>query len=515
MCNAVVRLLPCALLGAVLLAGVPALASPASDGLVRQGLAQMEQRQFDAAALTFAEAVTADPADGRAAFLRGIALNRAGNPLGALAALQYARVAGYRHPQLDYEAGWAAVASGAWAEGAQYLEDYEKSRPGNAKVSEWLARAYLALGQYDLAEALFHQAMERDADGTRQTALLGLAEIERLKGNRRGANDLARRAAAADPGSPVGRVVREALADAPADTKRPWTAYAAIGVGHNDNVIALSDQIVRPADISSTGSGLLRFNAGGSWTFQPGAATTLTLAYDFQLDDYWRERFDNIGSHGLGLTLRTPVSDVVAIQLGVSGGRTYLDGARYTQSAQARPALFFRAGDNVVFEAFLTAATADYPAPSVTPAQLDRDSNTLTFGGNLHLQLTDPPLGIVLGAAGISNEAKGDDYDFDAKRLSATLTAPLPWRIVGEVRGAFTNYSYRNLNSLAPTNPPGPTGFGFTRQDRVINWGLRFTRPLTESLTAFATLDWVDATSNLPVFTYDQRVALVGLIHRF
>ena len=142
-------------------AGVRA-ASPESRVLIRQGIADLQERKREEALKKFEAASQADPTDAEAVFYQGFTLNVLGRPLDALKHLARAKAMGYEEPRLTFQTGWALLGVGLWKEAVAALERYEQAHPGRGKTSEFLGRAYLALGEYDRAEAKLEEAIDKE-----------------------------------------------------------------------------------------------------------------------------------------------------------------------------------------------------------------------------------------------------------------------------------------------------------------------------------------------------------------
>ena len=105
-----------------------AMASPESEALVRRGLAEFEAQRYRDAIHWFGEAVKADPKDLHAVFLQSASLNRMGSYREAYLLLRGVESQGAKHPEMDFEAGWALMGMGR-ARAAQH------PRPAGAGVS--------------------------------------------------------------------------------------------------------------------------------------------------------------------------------------------------------------------------------------------------------------------------------------------------------------------------------------------------------------------------------------------
>src|SRR6185503_2394811 len=116
------------------------------------------------------------------------------------------------------------------------LERFESAAPGRGQASEFLGRCYLALRQYDKAEAMLKRALERDAR-LAPTVNLSLAALEQARGRPAAARAHLESVASAD--APTGRALRE-LAGPPdpvTQPDKPLRLSLSFTVGHNDNVI--------------------------------------------------------------------------------------------------------------------------------------------------------------------------------------------------------------------------------------------------------------------------------------
>ena len=139
-----------------------ALADAQSRRLIQEGARAFDAGDLATALDRFRAARSADPRDGNAVFYLGAVANRQGRFDAALAALTQARGFVDRHPDLDFELGWALHGLGRQREALAALEAYERAHPGRGKTSEFRGRAHAALGEYDAAERLLAEALARD-----------------------------------------------------------------------------------------------------------------------------------------------------------------------------------------------------------------------------------------------------------------------------------------------------------------------------------------------------------------
>jgi hypothetical protein len=286
-------------------------------------------------------------------------------------------------------------------------------------------------------------------------------------------------------------------------------------MGHDSNVVALSDTIVRPEEITNRDSHFARFNAGADYTATLAPTTIVTFAYNGQYDSYFSVDGQDTLDNGLYATLRHALFRELAGSVTVSGQQAYQDGDSAYTGYGFRPAVQFQPYRWLGFEAYVGWSDSDYPAPNTTPDVLNRDSVTRTYGLTAFAALPEEVAFVEIGIARMDNGAKGSDFDFQASRVHVGVIVPLPWQLTADGRLTFTDYDYENLNSLAPTTPPGPVAFAFTRQDQVAEVSLRLGRPILENLLGYVQYQKTDADSNLPVYEYDQWSLTGGIVYRF
>jgi tetratricopeptide (TPR) repeat protein len=126
---------------------------------------------------------------------------------------------GYRGVGLSFDTGWALLRLQRWKEAIEKLDYFEVVVPGRAKTSEFLGRAYLALGDFDQAEAKLQEAIERDPK-VKPTALIYLAALEQKRGNPQRARQYLETIVRDAPQSPIARDVAQKLKPSPAAVRK-------------------------------------------------------------------------------------------------------------------------------------------------------------------------------------------------------------------------------------------------------------------------------------------------------
>ena len=168
-----------------------------------------------------------------------------------------------------------------------------QQNPKHAKAREFLGRAYLGDGQLDATEKQLRKALELDA-GLKPTVSYYLGNVAAARVDTAGATSSLSEVIAGNSNSGVTQALRSQLRQAEAAERessgaKPWSVYGAFSVGHNTNVIALSDQIVRPTDITSIKSNYFLYEAGGRYLWDYGEGRSFVVGGGIS-----HQRFNNI-----------------------------------------------------------------------------------------------------------------------------------------------------------------------------------------------------------------------------
>ena len=493
----------------------PVSASPESEALSREGLRQLDAGDRKTAIRTFAEAARLDPTDGRAFFYLGIALNRAGQPHPALNALQEAVSLGAIHRDLLFEAGWAALETGRYSAAADFLEEFLEANPDRAKAHEFLGRSYIGLGRFDEAEAQLRRAVVLDP-GLEPTTTFFLGQVAQRRGDLEGAaralNSIQNNAA----DSPVGRTLLDIRREtAPRRAAKPWALFTQAYVGSNSNVTTLSEDIVRPADITNTKSNYFGFLVGGTYRLKLDPTNAIIGGATFGHRNY--RDIGGQDTHSLGVfgTYERIFAPRVRGLATVSYGHSRVSGDAFLKSVTVNPAVQLRINRRMQVELGYSVSKLNLPEPTATPGVLDRDSVLQSFGGRVIIAFPSLDSEVDVGVQRLQNRAQGRDYDYRGTAFALGVRTQLPWKLESSVRIQRTNYDYQNLNSLALTTTAPLTGFGATRQDSIDQVSLRLQRPVHDKANVYFQFTRSNANSNIPVFDYEQRDAQIGITARF
>lgn len=486
-------------------------ASPQSRELIRQGAEAMQRGDNGGAAALFRRAQAADPADADAlAFLAAIA-NREGRPAEALDLALRAKDMRGDHPDLDFELGWAQINTGAYVAGIASLGRYEAANPGRGLTSELQGRGHLALGRYGQARASFEEAMRRDPRLT-DSALFLIAQTEAARGQRAAATTALARMAREQPDSPLTRRVMDtARAAGPETAAKPWEVTLLTGIGYNNNVIGTGNDVPTPPDISGRASGFGRMGAEGSYTLRDGRMR-LAFRYAFLNDRYFRlslRKYDTM-DHFPRVEWNVRLTPDLAAGLLVGDQYTELAGNAFRNAFIVRPSLSRRLNSWAVLEGSYTASMEHYSRQPLFPVwNRSGDMHTAAATAYLAPQNRFKARGWI-GYARTWRETEGTDYSGTSDILRLGVNAPVAWDVVADLTYAHSFDRYYNLNSFA-----GPSGNAFKRSDDIDTVSLQLTRPLWGPLKVYGRYDYVNDSSNVNIFDFDQHVFIGGLIANF
>lgn len=478
-----------------------------SSKFIRLGAQELQRSNFNRALKQFEKAARVDPADSQSVFFQGVALNRLGRSGQAFERLQQARKMGALHPDLEFEIGWSLVNLRRWGEAIAALGRYEQVAPGRGQTSEFMGRAYYALGSYDQAEQHLQQAIQRDPS-LKSTVRLFLALIAKARGDQETIARHLNSMVEDSPDSPLSRRIQEQV-DLQSGIRRTGSSAfrllaSAIG-GYNDNVVALGKGVNLPADISSKDANFFQSSLDASYAFGLTEEDTLIAGYRFLSIVYpGLSSFDLI-DHFMYVDLRHAFNPKLTGTIRISDEFTQVGGNNFRNQVGVRPALAWRMFDWNIVELAYAFFSGDYLLPT-TPV-FDRDSATNTIAVTDFFRIPGWPVQGRFGYFHVWNNSDGGDFDSETDGLVVGLTGYFLPQLTGDVFYARTWDTYKNLNSLS-----GSTGFAFRRIDGVDRITAQLTWEFFEWLKAYARYDHVAEDSNIIFFDFSQNSYSGGFV---
>jgi tetratricopeptide (TPR) repeat protein len=477
----------------------PTLASPQSQALIAEGVGDMTAQQFSAAYTKFVLAEKTDPKDSDAVYFTGVALNRLRKWKLAYQHLAYAEKAGSKQPDLDLEIGRSLVFMGYAQAAVERLSRYDSLHPGAALTQGLLGHAWLELGKYDQAEAAFRFSMKDPA--LKPSALLYLAIIAHRRGDAATANSDLQSALNDNPASAFSQSLRQVLAKGAVATN-PWHASAAVGIGYNDNIVALGNGVALPGNISHQGAAYEELSFDSGYRFDLGSETnSLTLGYGMDATVYdGLSQFDLFDNYFHADYLHVFAPDLYG-SFKLADEPTWIGGDFFRNQVELRPALAWRANPWLAVEGTYDVAFAKYEFP--LPPVDDRSGTVQTVA--LTAYLTDPQSDWTgkLGYYFSANDSKGADFDSLTNGIFAAASHPLFYDITGEIALAFAAADYSHPNSFSFT--------GSKRNDDITQLTVQLLRPIAPDYGVYLRYQYLDNDSNISFFSYRQNVISVGL----
>jgi Tfp pilus assembly protein PilF len=487
--------------------GIVSAAGNGADEALARGVERLRAGQYEAALVQFEAATEADPNHRRAWFFHGVALNRLGRFAAADASLARSAALGERSGDLYFELGWAALGRGRYEQALHFLEIAEEEQPGRAQTSEFRGRAHYHRGELDQAEVRFEEALRRDPQ-LAPTVSIYLAAIEDARGDQSAASQRLQRLIDTYPESEIARDLRRRMVGAPPPAEPgPWRVVLSLGVGYDSNVIALSDQLPLPADITSRSSGFITGSLDLAYDWRISRRDLLTLGYSVNgtLYEGGLSDYHLLDQFGYAQYWRS-IDQRFSAGLRISDQFTMLGGRRFRNQVAVQPSIYWRHSERWSTHLAYTFAASDYYITPPIPT-LNRDSDAHTIAIAQYIRPGDTELVLRYGYAYTWNDARGADYDYGAHRLFLGATHPLPLGIRGDISYVHVFEDYRNRHSF--------TGFTDRRDDEMSVLTVYLTRPIRGRASIYARHDYINNRSNIPVFDYDRHITSVGLLWRF
>lgn len=496
----------------------PATASPESSALIDDGIVELQNSQWKEALGKFLAASIADAKDAEAQFFQGVALNRLGLHREALGQIELARKAGVKNAEMDFEYGWALLGSGQSAEALKALTAYKNANPDSGKTSELIGRGESFLGNDAKANTAFAEAVRLDPQLQASVDFFKASQAaEKNDSIRQG--ELLESVAQNSRGGALSSTMKAHLdflrAIRPERRTKPWNAFGSLAIGRNSNVIALSEGILRPAEITRTDSRYIQLSAGGQYRRNIDTNKAVIVGGVANRTNYRDITSNDSDTFNVFARYEQKVTPRLLAAFAGSFTHVRVDGDKLQNTVGVSPSLEYQVNDVLKVSGFASSQKINLPSPTVTPGVLDRDSKLHSVGGNITFAFPSLDSELSFGTTLMNNSAVGSDYDYNAHSYSLKGRTKLPWDIVGGLGFTRTNYDFKNLNSLAPTTPAGATAFGFARDDAVTTYSASLTRPINEMFTAYARASRTNANSNLVLFTYDQKDIQIGVTARF
>lgn len=500
---------------AVTLFPATVLANAVSQALYAKGLIPFNAEHWNEAYQLFEEATRADAEDPLAAYYRGLASARLGFPDAAREEIE-------RALRL-----WPQLPGAPLDLGILYFDaqQYEKAEPWLQQAytephDRFVAALFLGLSRFRQGDAAgAHQFLTEAAKDPEVRSAAQYYDGLVLVRQRQVADARERFAAvqAERPDSDIGRASAQYLqtGEAPplepsavAVPMKPWSAHAAAAFEYDSNVVlASSEDVVRNnRGIDHQSDGRFVVDAGGLYHVFQRPYLDAALSYDFSQSVHFRLTQYDLQGHRVRLDLAAPGE---RIQYGLSGWYDFyaLDYQTFLQEGVGVPWVTFFEGRVAATQAFYRVAGQDYFRGPLNPF-LDGVNQVVGLRQSFLLGAVDRHIDVGYQFDSESTSSNnGKPFDYLGNQVDAEFATSL-WGLADGTFGYLFHYEdYEHPN---PRNASG-----YHRRDRISQFLVELTRPLTPSLTAGLWYIGTVDDSNTDEFRYNRNVVHVGVNFAF
>ena len=471
-------------------------ASEESADLVKQGNQALTRNDFAGALDKFNAAISADTKDIQAKFFKAVVLSRTGGHQEAADLLQMAEKQGLEHAQLDFELGLAYMNTGQFNKCIKYFERYQSKYLGYGQASEFLGRCYLSIGQTDKAEVALRKAVQIDSK-LNVSVMLYLAMLEKSRNNLPAAQKNLEMAAL--PDGPLLRAWREWLVAPqalPPSQPKFVSVSLSTSMGFNDNVNGISDTQALPKGINAKSASYTRANLNLSYTKKIDNLTSLGFGYTLLIDNYDNFISANLKNYSIYANIQKILTPESSLSFRLSNEFTRIGGLKLRSKVSMRPAYIHRFNTQSATETAINLTDVNYISALSQP-----QSGSLNNIEINHYIFNEGKLQGFLNFSQLHNKTNGSDYSYTSRSISARLIHRLFFDINGELGYSINKSDYRDNHSF----------FGYSRRDTSDTITLQLIRPISKNINLFFRQNETNNKSNIPYYSYLQRVTSIGI----
>jgi len=307
------------------------------------------------------------------------------------------------------------------------------------------------------------------------------------------------------PMHPLGRSasqLREGM-QAP-EPRRPWEIAVTSGIEYDSNPLLVGSGV--PIGEEDDFRAVMRLQASYRYDSEH---FRLSAGYDgygsFHEDLGEVDLFTNVGWAAGSVRI-----EPVRLNLRYDFAYTKLDlNQKYQRVHRITPSITVTESRWGLSEFFYQYQDIEYFFDNLSPVT-DRDGKQNTVGVNQFFFLEDPIQYLRIGALYDNYDPQGDEFRYDGYELSAGLGVQLPWKVVLTASYRFIRRGFRNDTVFVGLDKAGKR-----RNDRINQFELELTRPITEQLEV-SLLAWAtDHDSNVAAFDYHRVIGGSYITYRF
>jgi Tfp pilus assembly protein PilF len=428
------------------------------------------------------------PASGEIYLHLGRAYNKVGEYELAQRHLTKAAESGIKEEDIVLDMGYSLRRLGYYEEAVGQYKSALKYKEIEGKAYIGLGYCNLKLKNYDEANRNLDKAMDLDGSVAAKAKLYkGIIKYEQgnydealldLEVSLAGYEDYETKASAKNYISAVKKIKRG---------ERNYLFVASLSLLFDDNVMTLNDsEVLSVSDKDDYGAvGYVR----GIYHPIKNDVTTLFLGYMFYQKLYADLSDYNLQNHHALFNYTTGFGDFGAFLLRYDYNYYFLDGDRYFQKSNLKPALRINETKNAYLDINLTAGNKDYFS--------EKALSSNNFGGGLKQTLESKSgMSLYLLLDYNKEDTKDKDYEYTGLNLGLGFSHKCTKSTSVDLDAGYFMKDYDNTHSI----------FFVKRDDDVITALFRIKKEISSSLSTSLRYDYTVNDSNIDYYDYTRNV---------
>jgi tetratricopeptide (TPR) repeat protein len=487
------------MLGAILLAWSPALASVEAELAFHRGVVAYREGRLPEARALFEKVVAEDPQDSAATHYLGLISQAQGDTDGALR--WYGRTLELAPEDTDarFDLGTLLLEAGRLPEASAEFDRVLAAQPDRAPARLFAGIVRYRAGAYPEALRELERAATLDAE-LQPEARYYAGLCEAFLGN---FADAAGAFSEVEEQSPVHPLARSAGAlrrqvQPPQVTERPWQLEFAVGGEWDSNTLLVGEGRTEPEDLRAV------LRARGRYRLVDNGGFSLRLGYDgYGSLHEDRDEVDletHVGSVSAGMSLGR-----VRLGLAYDLAYSFVDPARdFRRTHGLTPTVTLQQGSRGVLQLFYQFQDLDYFRSQVR--RLDRDGHRHAFGFNQFVLLPERRGYVRVGALQERVDTSGTEFRYDGYEISVGVGVNLPRDVEFTALYRRKAHDYTHQSVFEPVT---------TRRDRIDRITTDLVLPLGARWEASLAGAFTFQHSDVGVYDYNRTVVGSYLTYRF
>lgn len=449
------------LCASLVLAAIPASASPQSELSFHRGVAAFGEGDHERARRHFQAVLREDPEDSSAIHYLGLIAIQEGDPESAIGYLEQVVVLEPDNTAARIDLGAQLLKSRRDDEALVQFDAALERKPDDALARLYQGIALYRVGAYDSALDSLQRAVDLDpALSAEGNYYIGLSQAYR--GDAAASAAAFSTAASLEPQHPLGRSATTLSRQATRAGRR-WSAAATVGMEYDDNVRLSPDDNDVSDQPNAAGSAAAVARLQAQVEAYGTAKLSWRVGYDGYLQIYTSTRDQDFGTtlqaSPNDLSQQTHVAwtnasydfDVLSVALRYDFSYTAIDLTdNFRTINRVGPSVYVPVSDWGLFLGYYQFLHYDYDVKTSDPDAFDRSGNQHSVGAQQFVFLPSPFRYAVVGALLTSFDSDGTEFRHNGVEVSAGAEMDLPWKLSA---GALYRYAFRNYTKDSVVTP--------------------------------------------------------------